>query len=203
MRTAPPVLLDLGNVLVRVHFSRFADRAAALSGIPAATIAARWAQGPRKALYESGRIGSGRFFTAMARELGLPAARRGELVTAWADIFGPVPGAASAVAALAARGPVWLVSDTNAIHHCWCRRRWPWLRLCAPQVVSWRRGCLKAAPGAFAALAASAGRPPGELVFLDDLPANVAAAREAGLDGRLFTGWPEARRALGLGPAGR
>ncbi len=199
----PPVLLDLGNVLVRVHFERFLDRMQALSGQPAATIATRWVHGPRKVLYESGRIPSRRFFATMARDLDLPPGRRHQLVAAWADIFTPMPGAAAAVADLAARGPVWLLSDTNAIHHCWCRRHWPWLGLCSRQVVSWRRGCLKAAPGAFAELVAGMAHPPGAVVFLDDLPANVDAARAAGLDARLFTGWPAARRALGLAPASR
>jgi putative hydrolase of the HAD superfamily len=199
----PLTVLDLGNVLVSVHFERFVEHAAAVSGRDAGDVAGRWVTGPAKLRYERGDLTSRGFFDAMTRDLGLTADRRRDLVAAWCDIFTAEPGAAAAVSALARRGPVWLLSDTNPLHERWCRHRWPWLDLCTRRLVSWRRGLLKAEPGGFGGLIAAAGRPPGEIRFVDDQPANVAAARRAGLQAHRFTGWPAARRWLGLPPAGK
>jgi putative hydrolase of the HAD superfamily len=197
----PLTVLDLGNVLIRVHFERFVAHAAALSGRDAGEVAERWVTGPAKLRYERGDLTSRAFFDAMTRDLGLPASRRRDLVAAWCDIFTAEPGAAAAVSALARCGPVWLLSDTNPLHERWCRHRWPWLDRCARRLVSWRRGILKAEPGGFDGLIAAAGRPAGEIRFVDDQPANVAAARRAGLRAHRFEGWPAARRWLCLPPA--
>jgi len=199
-RSTVPVVLDLGNVLIAVEFQRFVHRVAALTGRAPTGIAERWVTGPAKRRYERGELTGREFFGAMAADLGWPAERRNDLLCAWTDIFSPVPGAAATVADLAARGPVWLLSDTNPVHLRACRRRWPWLDRCCRSFVSWRTGRLKAEPGGFAAVLAAAPCPPGQLVFLDDLPANVAAARAAGLDARLFRGWDTGRAELGLPP---
>jgi HAD superfamily hydrolase (TIGR01509 family) len=51
-------------------------------------------------------------------------------------------------------------------------------------------------PAAYARLCAELGAAPAEVIFVDDLPANVAAAREAGLVGLLHTDTPETIAAI-------
>lgn len=190
----PPLVLDLGNVLVDLDFEHFVQGAAATSPRPAGDIRARYIAGESKRRFERGEVATDAFFAEMAAWLAWPAGREDELVTIWCDIFTATPGAQDALERLARTWPVWMLSDTNPAHLDWCLGRWPWLARCERRFVSYDHGRLKAETGGFAPVLAAAGgaRP----VFYDDLPANVSAARAAGLDARLFTGWHAALRAL-------
>ncbi|HOX25173.1 MAG TPA: hypothetical protein PLL30_13675 [Candidatus Krumholzibacteria bacterium] len=188
----PPLLLDLGNVLVDLDFERFVAAAATASPRSPGEIRDRYILGEAKRSYERGLATSAAFFAELAAWLRWPAGRRADLVRCWCDIFTATPGAEAAVRRLAAARPLWVLSDTNPAHLVWCRSRWPWFGLCARWIVSCETGRLKADVGAFAPVVAAALPHDSPLVFYDDLPANVAAARREGLDGRLFTGWAAA-----------
>lgn len=62
-----------------------------------------------------------------------------------------------------------------------------WLRPFQPRIFSCRLRAVKPEPAAFTAALALLGCGPEEVVFFDDRPANVAAARELGLRATLFT----------------
>jgi putative hydrolase of the HAD superfamily len=62
-----------------------------------------------------------------------------------------------------------------------------WLRSFEPRIFSCRLGAVKPEPAAFTAALAVLGCRPEEVVFFDDRPPNVAAARELGLRATLFT----------------
>ena len=62
--------------------------------------------------------------------------------------------------------------------------------------VSCRTGVRKPDPRAYLGPAEALGRPPGELLFVDDRESNVAAAREAGLQGVRFESAEQLRRDL-------
>jgi len=59
-------------------------------------------------------------------------------------------------------------------------------------VVSGRVGMVKPDPRIYAIASERLGVPPAEIVFLDDIPANVDAARACGLQAILFTSMPQA-----------
>lgn len=190
----PPLVLDLGNVLVSLDFERFVRRAAERSGRPADLVRDRYILGEPKRRYERGAIDCEAFFDEMAGWLVWPGTMA-ELREIWSDIFVPFPGAEAALQRLSADWSLWLLSDTNPTHLAWCLARWPWLEVCERRFVSHEQGCLKSEPEGFApVMAAADGTTP---IFYDDLPHNVEAARRAGLDGRLFTGWQEALAELG------
>ncbi len=184
----PPLILDLGNVLVTLDFDRFVQGAAARSPRSASAIRHRYILGDAKRRYERGEVGCEAFFAEMAAWLAWPDDEPDSLRRTWCDIFEAAPGAEDALAELASHWDLWLLSDTNASHLAWCRGRWPWLDRCGRRFVSCREGRLKAEADGFAAVLAAAG-PGCRPIFYDDLPANVSAARAAGLDGRLFTDW--------------
>jgi glucose-1-phosphatase len=193
----PPLVLDLGNVLVTLDFERFVQGAAVRSPRPADVIRDRYILGEPKRRYERGGISCAEFFTEMATWLDWPSGGEASLREVWCDIFAAVPGAERAVSSLVGDWELWLLSDTNPSHLAWCLARWPWLGSFSRRFVSHEQGRLKAEPGGFAAIVASADageRPP---IFYDDLPHNVEAARRAGIDGRLFESWPEALTELG------
>lgn len=198
----PPLILDLGNVLVSLDFERFVQGAAAHSDRTADAIRDRYILGEPKRRYERGEVQCAAFFAEMARWLRWPDGAAADLQRTWCDIFTPVPGAEAALSRLAADWDLWLLSDTNPAHLRWCRQRWPWLERCRRFFVSHEQGLLKAEAGGFAAVRAAAGLQQAP-IFYDDLPHNVHAARAAGLDGRLFRDWPAVLAELGATPADR
>ncbi|MCL2779983.1 MAG: HAD-IA family hydrolase [Actinomycetia bacterium] len=76
------------------------------------------------------------------------------------------------------------------------RRRFGLDRWIGAWVVSGATGVRKPDPAAFAALVEATGVPAERLVFFDDRPVNVNAARAAGIDAIRFTGVAAAREQL-------
>jgi 2-haloacid dehalogenase len=105
------------------------------------------------------------------------------------SLRGPVPGTAAIMRDLHARG-VRLVGLTN-----WSAETFPHAPRLFPEVfalfddvvVSGVEGVAKPDPAIFAVLARRLGQPLDGVVFVDDAPANVAAARAAGMDAVRFT----------------
>ena len=105
-----------------------------------------------------------------------------------ASLLGPVDGMAELVEELGAAG-VRLLGLTN-----WSAETFHTAEPAAPAIglledvlVSGREGVVKPDPRIFRLLADRYGLDPGRTVFVDDVPANVAAAADAGFDALLFT----------------
>ena len=62
----------------------------------------------------------------------------------------------------------------------------PWLAPFTRRFFSCDLRAVKPEPAAYRVVLARLGARPGEVVFFDDRPANVAAAAEMGIDARLF-----------------
>lgn len=181
----PLLVLDLGNVLVDVDFGRFAARFAGARSVEA--ILAECRDGPRKLAHDRGEIAPRVFVREVAAWLGAPPEA---VAAAWSDIFRPTAGAAERVAALAGRCELWLCSDTDPLHFARVLDDHPVVRRFDRYLLSYARGLLKRDPGAFAPVAAEAatGRP---VLFVDDVAANVEAARAAGVPAVVFTAWAD------------
>jgi 2-haloacid dehalogenase len=112
-------------------------------------------------------------------------------------LTGPVPGSADIVRDLAAAG-VRLLGLTNwsaeTFHHAVPAA--PAIGLLEAVLVSGEVGLAKPDPAIFRLLATRFAVDPADAVFVDDSPANVAAAREVGFDGIVFTDAPALRRDL-------
>lgn len=112
-------------------------------------------------------------------------------------LSGPVPGSADVVRDLAAAG-VRLLGLTNwsaeTFHHA--APAAPAIGLLEAVLVSGEVGLAKPDPAIFRLLAHRFAVEPADAVFVDDSPANVAAAREVGFDGIVFTDAPALRRDL-------
>ncbi len=108
--------------------------------------------------------------------------------TRWDEMFsGPIPETITAIEALHARGvPMYGLSNladevaesTFAMH--------PAFGLLTDIVVSGREGMIKPDPRIYAIACSRAGLEPGEMLFVDDLPANIAAAAALGFHTHLF-----------------
>lgn len=63
-----------------------------------------------------------------------------------------------------------------------------WLHDFSPRLFSCRLGAVKPEPAVYAAVLEALGAPAGEVIFVDDRPANVEAARRAGIRAAVFAG---------------
>lgn len=190
MTAASPLIaalaFDLGNVLVKVDHFRFCRGLAALSGLPPEEVYAAVFLSSLEPGYDTGRLSSPEFHRRLQAlfRLDLPYSRFREL---WTEIFDPLEDMEEVVARLARRYPLYLMSNTNAEHFRYVRRRFPsLLKHFRGLILSYRVGRRKPQAGIFQALIREAALPPPQILYLDDQEDFVAAARTHGLAAWLF-----------------
>jgi len=87
-----------------------------------------------------------------------------------------------------ARVPLFALNNWSAETFPTARPRYPFLEWFDGIVISGEVGATKPDPRAYEALLARHDLDPATLAFVDDVPANVAAARQLGMHGIVFTG---------------
>lgn len=182
------VLFDVGGVLVTTPTTRWQARWEAALGLPPDAIDVRLAD-----VYAAGTIGTLSVTEAEARiaeALGLDEGRREALMDDyWAEYLG-----APNVRLLA-----WLRTcrprlKTGILSNSWVgarereQARYGFADLCDAIVYSHEEGIAKPAPRIYAIACERLAVAPEEVVFIDDLRANVEAARELGMHGVVFNG---------------
>ncbi len=147
--------------------------------------------------YEMGRIGTEELYRRLCRQLGAWPPLE-QLAQAASDIFEPNGPVITLARQLAAQGlPTGVLSNTNAVHWDWVAKRFPELpAVFRHHVLSFRAGAVKPQEAIFEQAIRTAGVPPERIFFVDDTPANVAAARGLGIDAVLYTTAEELAQAL-------
>jgi FMN phosphatase YigB (HAD superfamily) len=169
-------IFDIGNVLVRFEAGK-AERTLAKLGVQQPDFAALALLGRR---YESGEVDRVEFLAALREVLG-GGLSDDVLSTAWQEIFEPNEPMWELVEKLHGRYPLYLLSNTNCLHHEYLVREYPVFGKFADGVFSYRAGMMKPERGIFELAIRQFGVNPAATVYLDDLPANVEAARGVGL----------------------
>ncbi len=190
------ITFDLGNVLVKVDHQRFCRRLAALTALSPQEVYAQVFASSLEPGYDTGRITSREFYDRVMVHFGvaLPYSRFQDL---WCDIFDPMEAMAAVVQRLAARFPLFLLSNTNSLHFDYIRERFSaLLQPFRALVLSYQVGSRKPEPAIYQALIRQVGRPPEEILFLDDKETFVNAARGQGLVAWQFRSPQEVRREL-------
>src|SRR5262249_43818867 len=136
--------------------------------------------------YETGRITSEQFLREV-RELCGFRCPVDELAAAWADIFQPNHEVCALIPVLKDRYPLLLGSNTNDLHaRQFCRQFADTLRHFRHLVLSHQVGTRKPHLAFFEHCVERAERPASECLFIDDLAANVEAARRVGLEAIVY-----------------
>lgn len=222
----PAVLFDLGNVLIRLRFergwarmralaagaspeeARAAGRAAHAEGDPPRTTApvppplalpgpaARWLTAHAED-YNRGLVAPEEFLAGLAAALGRPDLGFDACAEAWCDIFDPWPEMESLAAeALAAGHPVYLLSNTDAVHYQYLRQRVPLLDRFTGHHLSYEVRLAKPDPRYFETALARFGLAAGACTFVDDREDNCEAATALGIPSLVHRGDPAAVRAF-------
>jgi len=116
----------------------------------------------------------------------------------WPEMLaGDLPGTVEVLAELRAAGvPLYALTNWSAETFAITRGRFEWLDWFDALLVSGEERMTKPDPAFFRLLLDRFGLDPGATVFVDDSEANVAAARELGIDAVRFTGPDRLRREL-------
>jgi FMN phosphatase YigB (HAD superfamily) len=191
------LLCDLGNVLVPLDFARCGARLEALSGLPAEVAFARLRHGPDFLDYERGKLTPEVFFARAAGRLALAPEAALQLEDAWNDMFRLDEEMVRLVERLAARGPVYLWSNTSASHWKVLRPMLPVLAQMKDLHLSFELGATKPDVQFFERAIDRSGLDVGRCVFVDDLEVNLEAARGLGIATVLHRSAAETAGALG------
>lgn len=190
------VTFDLGNVLVKVDHRRFCRGLAALLNRPSEEVYAEVINSHLEQDYDTGRITSQDFYRRVIGHfrLDLPYPR---FCALWNEIFAPMAGMEEVVARLAPRFPLYLLSNTNTLHFDYLRDRFSSiLNHFRAFILSYRVGSRKPEAEIYQTLIRAVGRPPEQILFVDDKPPFVEAARLHGLLARQFTTPQDLQREL-------
>ena len=175
------VLLDLGNVIVPVDFSRCHAAFEQVCSFPAQEIPARLRPTGLVERFETGRITPEEFVNEVCGILGMRVSTP-QFWEIWSSIFLPetlLPE--SLVEGLRRRQRLLLLSNTNAIHFAMVEERYPLLRHFDDFVLSFRVGATKPSPVIYREAIARAGCQPDECFYADDIGKFVEAARQEGI----------------------
>jgi glucose-1-phosphatase len=190
------ITFDLGNVLVKVDHLRFCRRLAALAHLSAQEVYAQVFASSLEPGYDTGRISSREFYQRVTAhfEVALPYSGFSHL---WCDIFDPMDDMGPMVQHLAARFPLFLLSNTNSLHFAYIRERFAaLLHPFQAFILSYRVRSRKPEPAIYQALIRQVQRPPEEILFLDDKESFVEAARDQGLTAWQFRSPQELQQEL-------
>jgi putative hydrolase of the HAD superfamily len=192
MAASPPlniktVAFDLGNVLVKADHRRFCRGLGRLAGQSPEEIYAALFETDLEPAFDTGRISSREFYRQVRAKVGV-ALPYADFELLWNDIFAPMADMEGVVARLQGRYPLFLLSNTNPLHFEYLQEHFPQLlRPFQAFILSYRVGSRKPEAGIYQALIQQAGHPAERILYLDDLPPLVEAARGQGLTAWLFT----------------
>lgn len=179
------LLLDLGGVILDIHYDRTLS---ALKKLGFYDIE-NWYDGYRQQGFfddfEEGRLSEQEFLKEL--KYHCPQADERSLIEAWNAMLGAVPqGRFSYMLNLRQKLPLFLFSNTNALHHAHFNEIFQAQyhlsldNLFDAAFYSYRIGLRKPKPEAFLRVAELAGLNPAVTLFVDDNPANTEGAARAG-----------------------
>lgn len=193
------VIFDLGDVLVRI------EPAAFLRSLSLDTPDDRKYYEPKiieiAKRYERGDDSTEHFFTKLDMLFNgrdkKPDHRQGrkgycsqnDFRVAMISIIGAeVEGMEEIVRRVGASVPLALLSNTNPVHFEYCLRTFRVLQYVPSHFLSYQLKAFKPEPEIFARVIEQISFPPEGILYVDDIPENVEAARNAGLMGHQFIG---------------
>ena len=190
-------LFDLGGVVLDIDFDLAGEHWANAAGTDWNSIKGGFRRGVEYERHERGELSCEAYFTSIQDDLGISVAAA-EMLAGWNAIFrGAIPGIHGELTRARDLGPVFAFSNTNASHIAFLTPRFgDAFSLFDRMFFSHEIGMRKPEERAFLHVAAEMGHAPGDILFFDDGPANVAAAQAAGMQAVLVRSLEDVSAAL-------
>lgn len=176
------LLFDLGGVVIDIDFERVFAHWARFSRLDPVELRARCVLDETYHRYERGETGDGEFFEHVRRRLEMDADDV-QIAAGWNAIFvGQNDAVLGMIGALSARHPSYAFTNTSACHQLTWSHSYPDVVDAFRRIFSSAEmGMRKPERAAFEHVVNAIGVAPGEILFFDDMPANIDGARAAGL----------------------
>jgi putative hydrolase of the HAD superfamily len=196
-RLVRALLFDLGGVVINFEFEGAFRSWAARAGCDPTLIAQRFSMDAFYEQHERGEISSSSYFAALRQSLEIDLSDQ-EFAEGWNDVFlGPVSGMSDVLSIAQRHLPLFALTNSNPSHKSvWEALYENELRPFRTIFVSSDLGMRKPDPETFRLVATLMGFEPGEILFFDDAPINVAGACTAGMQGEVVGSISDVRRAL-------
>ncbi len=188
MQAIRTVVFDLGNVLIDVHFERCLSLWSRFSRVSEGKIADRFQLDQMYEMHERGEIDAETYFAHLRRRLQIDMTDD-QFAEGWRSIIGgEVAGIRDALSLAATLGPLYVLTNTNALHESvWMAMHAELLGLFNGVFISSRMGCRKPEAAIYSALVEETGTPPDAILFFDDSEENIHGALAAGIQARIVT----------------
>jgi putative hydrolase of the HAD superfamily len=194
--TITTIVFDFGNVLGFFSHRKAAEQLAVYSPLSVEDILNRYLDPQLEDDFESGRM-SLSAFRALVRQRCRVKCDDEQLDQAIADMFTPNHEVCRLVPELKPRYRLVLLSNTNELHAIHFRRQFAdTLAHFDALVLSHEIGLRKPSPDIYAHCCRLGGSSASQCVFIDDLPANIDAARACGWHGIVYHRGLDLRREL-------
>lgn len=182
------VIFDLGNVLA-LHDARIAARRyAKITGMTFQEVWDTILTSKTEKAYTRGEISSYEFYR-YAKSLGKNECKMSylEFRDIWNEIFTENPGMEHVLKILKKKYPLYLISNTNAMHYKYlCGKYWHLLKHFKRRFPSHEVGARKPDPEIYKRVLKAVKLKPEHTVFVDDHPGFIEGARSVGMNGILF-----------------
>jgi putative hydrolase of the HAD superfamily len=174
------LVFDFGNVVGFFSHRRAAEQLAVFGEVAVPALQAALFSGPLHQAYDTGRIQTPAFIERM-RSIWKLSCDDEQFAAAFSDIFTPNPEVCGLLPRLRGRCQLVLLSNTNDLHARHFQRTFaaelaPFDRL----VLSHEVGAMKPDPRIFSRCCELANSTASDCLLIDDIEANVAAARACG-----------------------
>ncbi len=174
------VLFDLGNVLLNYDAYKAANCFAKACKVPRIKVWIHFFTSPTEKAYTRGHISSREFYNHAKQVLKFPV-NYPTFKQYWNDIFTENEGMDTLLAKLKRRYPLYLISNTNALHFNHIKEKFRILRHFKKTFPSHEVGHRKPEPEIYEKVLAKIRLKPEETVFIDDVPKFVKGARAVGM----------------------
>ena len=190
------IIFDVGNVLIHYDAERSAKRFSRKAGVSFEKVWRHFFTSRTEKAYTRGEISTREFFRHARRafnsKIDFPTFSK-----LWNDIFSENQGIRPILKKLNRRYPLYLISNTNALHFNHVRRRYPGIfrhfRRTFPSHLVGRR---KPDPRIYWKVLKAIRLRPEETLFIDDMPRFVEAARKIGMNAIRFRSNAQLRKEL-------
>jgi putative hydrolase of the HAD superfamily len=180
------IIFDMGRVLVAIDDTYLVQHLfKGLSTDDLQQLGQKTMSDPAMVEFNSGRMASEVFHRRMCGTYDLDL-DLDTFCTTWCGIFHTMEGIEQLVGQLKQRFAIGLLSDTDPIHWNFIKTTWPWIGAIQNPTLSYQVGIMKPAPKIYQTAAANVNTPPKNCLYIDDLQANVDAARDLGMTGIRF-----------------
>jgi putative hydrolase of the HAD superfamily len=190
------IVLDLGNVVLNYDHGRSVKRLAQLAGCGEEEVES-FVFGGLKDEFNRGKISAAAFFELVRARFDLPICLDA-FTSIWGDIFWENPEVTGLLPALRKRYPLYLLTNTDVLHFQYIIENFSVIPQFREVFASFQIGTAKPDPEIYRRALREIGQPASAVLYVDDDPAFVSAAREIGINAIHYAGGKRIREELSV-----